>query len=127
MHQVFFGLGFPLLLLALGNGWNRHGLRPSEQLLPPMIWYSGLQAVKVKISNLITYLVITIFTPSVQLLVTMTAAALHRRHLMVWWVFAPRFLYEGAFQATADVAMMIAYFLVTRLEHAMGTPIQKQK
>lgn len=62
-----------------------------------------------------------------QLLVTMTAAALHRRHLMVWWVFAPRFLYEGAFQATADVAMMIAFLLVTRFECAMGTRLQKQK
>ena len=46
----------------------------------------------------------------------MVAACLHRRHLMVWWVFAPRFLYEGAFQATADIAMMLAASFVARLE-----------
>lgn len=51
-----------------------------------------------------------------QLLVTMVAACLHRRHLMVWWVFAPRFLYEGAFQATADIAMILAASFVGRLE-----------
>ena len=54
-----------------------------------------------------------------QLLVTMAAASLHRRHLMVWWVFAPRFLYEGAFQAAADIGMLLALSLVNRLEHTL--------
>ena len=56
-----------------------------------------------------------------QLLVTMVAACLHRRHLMVWWVFAPRFLYEGAFQTTADLTVILSAALVTRLERMLAT------
>lgn len=39
----------------------------------------------------------------------MVAASLHRRHLMVWGVFSPRFLYEAAFQATTDCCVLLMY------------------
>lgn len=57
----------------------------------------------------------------------MVAASLHRRHLMVWWVFAPRFLYEGAFQAAADVGMLMAFSLISRFEHKMGVSNSEAK
>ena len=55
------------------------------------------------------------------MLVTVFAASIHRRHLMVWWVFAPRFLYEGAFQVTTDVCVILAYALVARLEQKINS------
>ncbi len=36
---------------------------------------------------------------------------------MVWWVFAPRFLYESAFQMTTDMSMILSVAFVSRLEH----------
>ena len=53
------------------------------------------------------------------------AASLHRRHLMVWWVFAPRYLYEGAFQAVSDIAVLLGLGLVHRLERLMSAPAIK--
>jgi len=42
-----------------------------------------------------------------QLLVTLVTASIHRRHLMVWQVFTPRVLYEGAFQVTTDCTLLL--------------------
>lgn len=49
----------------------------------------------------------------------MFAASMHRRHLMVWWVFTPRFLYEAAFQVTTDVSITLAWLLVWRVDSAI--------
>ena len=38
---------------------------------------------------------------------------------MVWWVFAPRFLYEGAFQATTDISVLLASYFIGRLESVL--------
>lgn len=55
------------------------------------------------------------------MLVTVLAASIHRRHLMVWWVFAPRFMYEGAFQMTADICSILSYLFVRRLENLLSS------
>ena len=53
--------------------------------------------------------------------VTVLAASVHRRHLMVWWVFAPRFMYEGAFQITTDICAILSYMFINRIEHQLST------
>ena len=58
----------------------------------------------------------TSFILYMQLLVSVFGASIHRRHLMVWAVFGPRFLYEGAFQATTDVCVILVYTIFQRLE-----------
>ncbi len=39
--------------------------------------------------------------------VTTCSAALQRRHLMVWALFAPRFLFELSFLGIVDVSMVL--------------------
>ena len=46
----------------------------------------------------------------------MIAASHFRRHLMVWAVFSPRFMYETVFQATTDVCVILVFLLVRKLE-----------
>ena len=40
---------------------------------------------------------------------------------MVWWVFAPRFMYEGAFQITTDICAIFSYMFVLRQEGKLST------
>ncbi|RUS73480.1 hypothetical protein EGW08_018760 [Elysia chlorotica] len=47
------------------------------------------------------------------------AAALHRRHLMVWKIFAPRLVYEVAFFLTTSVCVMLIYLFVLRVDKAL--------
>ena len=48
-----------------------------------------------------------------QTLLTLLTASLQRRHLMVWGVFSPRFLYEAAFMATTDAVVIISYLITS--------------
>ena len=40
------------------------------------------------------------------------SAAIQRRHLMVWALFAPKFLFEVCFLAVADVSMLALTFVL---------------
>lgn len=60
-----------------------------------------------------------VFVSYMQLLVSVLGASIHRRHLMVWAVFGPRFLYEGAFQATTDVCVILVCAILQRLENIL--------
>lgn len=59
-------------------------------------------------------------THLLQVVVAVIAASLHRRHLMIWGVFSPRFMYEGAFQATTDFCVILATALFGLLEGYTG-------
>jgi hypothetical protein len=41
----------------------------------------------------------------------MGAAALHRRHLMVWKIFAPRLLYELLFAVYTSLGIVASLFI----------------
>ena len=56
---------------------------------------------------------------SPQMLSAACAAALHRRHLMVWKIFAPRLVYEVAFFLTTSICVMLAYLFVLRVDKAL--------
>ncbi|GFO44729.1 GPI ethanolamine phosphate transferase 3-like [Plakobranchus ocellatus] len=56
---------------------------------------------------------------SLKLFSAACAAALHRRHLMVWKIFAPRLVYEAAFFVTTSVCVLIAYLFVLRVDKAL--------
>ena len=62
-----------------------------------------------------TYIAVSlmhIFTP-MQAIALVLAASLHRRHPMIWNVFAPRFLYEGAFFAVTELILFFVYIIAT--------------
>ncbi len=46
----------------------------------------------------------------------MFAASLHRRHLMIWQVFTPRVLYEGAFTLVANLGIIVVMVIAGRVE-----------
>ena len=49
-----------------------------------------------------------------QLFVATLTASIHRRHLMVWAVFGPRFLYEAGFQCLSDFLTLLVFLLLVR-------------
>ena len=56
-----------------------------------------------------------------QLLLCCLAAAVLRRHLMVWKIFAPKVLFEGASFLVAGVSVLISHAFVLRVvRHAGG-------
>ncbi|CAL1536499.1 unnamed protein product [Lymnaea stagnalis] len=57
---------------------------------------------------------------SLKFLSAATAAALHRRHLMVWKIFAPRMVYEGAMFLTVSVCAFMAFLFVLRVDNVLS-------
>jgi hypothetical protein len=54
-----------------------------------------------------------------QVLAAMCCVALHRRHLMVWKIFAPRFVYSGASFFVTAAASVLVYLFVLRVNRSV--------
>lgn len=50
----------------------------------------------------------------------MLACTIHCRHLMVWKVFAPKFIYEGIASYVTFGAILVGYLIMMRLHSAYG-------
>lgn len=60
----------------------------------------------------------------------MFAAAVLRRHLMVWKIFAPRFIFEAVGFGISTVAVVASYLLAVRVHNVLlhyYRGLQKQK
>ena len=55
----------------------------------------------------------------------MLACTIHCRHLMVWKIFAPRFIYEGIVTFVSMPAIIIGYLLIIRIHKGVDTLISK--
>ena len=55
----------------------------------------------------------------------MGAAALHRRHLMVWKIFAPRFLFSAAMTAVVFTSGLISFLLMIHVQNSLSSWINK--
>ena len=64
------------------------------------------------------YLFIYLFI-YLQLLATCCSAAVHRRHLMVWKIFAPRFVFEGVSFLLITVVLCFSYLVVLRIDQSL--------
>lgn len=49
----------------------------------------------------------------------MIACTIHCRHLMVWKVFAPKFIYEGITSYLAFAAILLGYLLIVKLHKSV--------
>ena len=56
---------------------------------------------------------------------TMLAAAIHRRHLMVWKIFAPRFIFEGIGCVVSFVFVTFGYMIFVRIQNSVSNYYQK--
>ncbi|XP_016958314.1 GPI ethanolamine phosphate transferase 3 [Drosophila biarmipes] len=55
----------------------------------------------------------------------MIACTIHCRHLMVWKIFAPRFIYEALATFVSLPALIVGYLLVLRIHRAVDTLIKR--
>lgn len=55
----------------------------------------------------------------------MLACTIHCRHLMVWKIFAPSFIYEGISTYSSFIATAIGYLIVVRVHTAVSNFITK--
>lgn len=51
---------------------------------------------------------------------SMLACTIHCRHLMVWKVFAPKFIYEGISSYVSFAAIVCGYLILVRVHAAVG-------
>jgi len=56
-----------------------------------------------------------------KLFTSMLSAAHHRRHLMVWKIFAPRFIFEAVGFLVSAVALCLGYLLFCRVKQSLTT------
>ncbi|XP_030423187.1 GPI ethanolamine phosphate transferase 3 isoform X1 [Gopherus evgoodei] len=61
-----------------------------------------------------------LFVLGVQLLACVLAAMVLRRHLMVWKVFAPKFLFEALGFMVSSICLLLGIFLVMRVDCAVS-------
>ena len=54
-----------------------------------------------------------------QVLGSVCAAALHRRHLMVWKIFAPRFVFAAVSSFTIFICTMLTYLIIISIHFAV--------
>ena len=66
-----------------------------------------------------------LFEISFQLLGSLSAAGLHKRHLMVWKIFAPRFVFEGASFILVGITSLLVYLIVIRIDRMLEIWVQK--
>ena len=57
---------------------------------------------------------------SVRVFSTMLASAYHSRHLMVWKIFAPRFIFEGIGCVVSFVSVTFGYLLFVRIQNSVS-------
>jgi phosphatidylinositol glycan class O len=94
VSQIFFAVSLPLLVywIILSSAKTRQ-----------------MECVRKMLFEIILQLT---FCYSLKAITLVLAASIHRRHLMIWNVFAPRFLYEGAFFAISEVILFSVYIVV---------------
>ncbi|XP_023291866.2 GPI ethanolamine phosphate transferase 3 [Lucilia cuprina] len=61
----------------------------------------------------------------IKVLCSMVACTMHCRHLMVWKIFAPRFIYEGIATFVSMPAILIGFLLIVRIHKGVETLICK--
>ncbi|XP_050327392.1 GPI ethanolamine phosphate transferase 3 [Bactrocera neohumeralis] len=61
----------------------------------------------------------------IKVLCAMLACTIHCRHLMVWKIFAPRFIYEGIGTFVSLTALIVGYFVILRINRALERLIFK--
>ncbi|XP_064621054.1 GPI ethanolamine phosphate transferase 3-like [Lineus longissimus] len=61
---------------------------------------------------------------SIKLLASMCSAALLRRHLMVWKIFAPKFIFEGASFMVVNVTCVLVFLFVMRVDSVLTSWVE---
>ncbi|KAL4609488.1 GPI ethanolamine phosphate transferase 3 [Arapaima gigas] len=124
--HILFAVGCPLLLFwplvcevrALRQG---HGASKEDAVME-----MRLRERPQKFSSALVQLAARcFFIKGAQVLASVLAAAILRRHLMVWKVFAPKLMFEASGFVVASVFTLIAFTLVMRVDFAVSGMFKK--
>ncbi|XP_072108568.1 GPI ethanolamine phosphate transferase 3 isoform X1 [Mobula birostris] len=123
--HILFAVGCPLLLLwpfirEVKNAKSKIARKESgeEELMMEMRLRENPQMFSIAMLQLgMRYL----FAYGVQLLASVCAAAILRRHLMVWKIFAPKFLFEALGFIVTNIYLVITFCFVMRVDVGVNT------
>ncbi|XP_061658133.1 GPI ethanolamine phosphate transferase 3 isoform X2 [Syngnathoides biaculeatus] len=121
--HILFAVGCPLLLFwplvceVRGNKGEKAVGEGGEDGVMEMRLREKPQCFSVALLQLSTrYL----FIQGVQVFASVCAAAILRRHLMVWWVFAPKLMFEASGFLMSSMCLLLSVSLVLRVDVAVG-------
>ncbi|ESP00665.1 hypothetical protein LOTGIDRAFT_186398, partial [Lottia gigantea] len=121
--QIFLGVMMPLLVFwpklytKLTLMMKKKSQDRNERWQGDFVFYDDGEKLRQIFYRLC--LAIFIFT-SIKLFGSMGAAALHRRHLMVWKIFAPRFVFEAAGSFIMYIISIVMYMFVMRIDDCLS-------
>ncbi|XP_022258329.1 GPI ethanolamine phosphate transferase 3-like [Limulus polyphemus] len=76
--------------------------------------------------GLLRLLIQYILFHGLKLLASSAACALHRRHLMVWKIFAPRFMFEAVAMGVTIFGVMLGYLFTLRVHLALRNWLEQK-
>ncbi|XP_069482908.1 GPI ethanolamine phosphate transferase 3 [Ambystoma mexicanum] len=134
--HILFGVGCPLLLLwpflgeTLGSRKQKlkkalRDMRDEEEQESPLMEMKLRESPEKFSAALLQLGMKYLFVLGMQLLACVCAAMILRRHLMVWKVFAPKFLFEALGFVVSSVSLLIGIALVMRVDSAVSSWFQK--
>ncbi|XP_069737019.1 GPI ethanolamine phosphate transferase 3 isoform X2 [Phaenicophaeus curvirostris] len=127
--HILFAVGCPLLLLwpflcEMPSSQRKKPKEPQEELqeVEEHMMEMRLRESPEKFSSALLQLGLKyLFVLGTQLLACVCAAMILRRHLMVWKVFAPKFLFESLGFMVSSVCLLLGISLVMRVDCAVST------
>lgn len=128
--HILFAVGCPLLLLwpfvcEMPSSEKKKSKRePQEELqtVDEHMMEMRLRESPEKFSTALLQLGLKyLFVLGAQLLACVCAAVILRRHLMVWKVFAPKFLFESLGFMVSSICLLLGISLVMRVDCAVST------
>ncbi|NXW92973.1 PIGO transferase, partial [Alopecoenas beccarii] len=128
--HILFAVGCPLLLLwpfvceMPGSQRKKPKKEPREELqeVEEHMMEMRLRESPEKFSTALLQLGLKyLFVLGTQLLACVCAAMILRRHLMVWKVFAPKFLFESLGFVVSSICLLLGISLVMRVDCAVST------
>ncbi|XP_047381601.1 GPI ethanolamine phosphate transferase 3 isoform X4 [Sciurus carolinensis] len=137
--HLLFSVGCPLLLLwpflceSQGPRKRRQPpgseaearVRPEEELEEPLMEMRLRDAPHHFNAALLQLGLKYLFVLGVQILACTLAASILRRHLMVWKVFAPKFIFEAIGFIVSSVGLLLGIALVMRVDGAVSSWFRK--
>ncbi|XP_032532243.1 GPI ethanolamine phosphate transferase 3 isoform X2 [Chiroxiphia lanceolata] len=128
--HILFAVGCPLLLLwpfvcEMPNSQRKKPKKESREELQEVeehMMEMRLRESPEKFSAALLQLGLKyLFVLGTQLLACVCAAMILRRHLMVWKVFAPKFLFESLGFVVSSICLLLGISLVMRVDCAVST------
>ncbi|XP_022102977.1 GPI ethanolamine phosphate transferase 3-like isoform X2 [Acanthaster planci] len=119
--QIVFAVALPLLLIWPFTRGKMFDRKKDEDRKGELGLHVSNRELRVAFFQIIlAYLLYN----GIQLVGAMVSAAIHRRHLMVWKIFAPRFVFQGVSFLVVMVILILLYLLLVKIDRAISHWLQ---